>query len=64
MDLRCPSGILHGIIDVESDVIEFTCKSNRCGHAPGVVVLHTFNIHTGEIETTRYAELVRKEGHK
>lgn len=60
MELRCGSKILHGI--TEGDTIEVTCRSKWCGKAPGVVVLHTFNIHTGElVETRKFAE-PREEG--
>lgn len=55
MELRCASGILHGILD--EGVIEFRCRSNRCGHEPGVVVIHGFDVLTGEIvKTSVFAE--------
>lgn len=61
MDLRCDHGILHGVIP-EEGVVEFRCRSARCGHEPGVVVIHKFNTHTGElIQTNIYAEPKRKE---
>lgn len=51
MDLRCDSRILHGILD--DDCIEVKCRSKRCGHETGVVVIHRFNVNTGELELTR-----------
>jgi len=65
MELRCDSSILHGIILGEGNgVIEVPCRSRWCGKQPGVVVLHRFNIHTGElIETLRFSEpKVEEEG--
>lgn len=60
MELRCASGILHGIIS--DGFIEHTCKSRRCGKKPGVVVLHRFSVETGElVETLRFKDPIRKE---
>lgn len=60
MELRCPNGILHGILT--EGVIEVKCRSSRCGHREGVVVLHTFNARTGElVETKFYRDPIRKE---
>lgn len=50
MDLRCGSGILHGVLD--DGVIEVKCKSQRCGHASGTVVLHQFDAGTGQLVRT------------
>lgn len=61
MDLRCPNGIKFGEL-VLPGVIEFKCRSDRCGAGAGVVVLHKFDALTGElIETNRYAEPQREE---
>jgi hypothetical protein len=60
MDLRCPSGILFGITD-DGHTLEVKCKSNRCGHQPGVVVLHRFNIVTGVATTLRFKDPANKE---
>lgn len=60
MELRCDAKILHGI--TEGDTVEVTCKSKWCGKRPGVVVLHTFNIRTGELLTTRKFAEPREEG--
>ncbi len=56
MDLRCDNGILHGTIR-EDGHIEFRCRSKRCGHEPGVIVIHTFNAVTGKLlKTNVFAE--------
>lgn len=49
-DLRCPAK-LHGILVADS-VIEVRCRSRFCGYQPGVIVLHQFDIHTGELKDT------------
>lgn len=55
-DLRCDNGILFGNI-IEEGVVEVKCKSNRCGHRPGVVILHRFSTSTGELlNTLKYQE--------
>jgi hypothetical protein len=51
MELRCASK-LHGILR-EDGTVEIKCDSKFCGHGPGVVVLHRFNVHTGELVETR-----------
>lgn len=56
MELRCDSGILHGIM-VGEDIIEVPCRSRWCGKSAGVVVLHRFNVNTGKLlETLRFSE--------
>lgn len=60
MELRCPSRIKHG--ELVAGVLEVRCRSNRCGHEPGVVVLHRFDALTGElIETRKYNDPVRRD---
>ncbi len=55
MELRC-SAKLHGIIR-DGEVLEVKCDSRFCGHKPGVVVLHRFDSHTGQlVETLRFKE--------
>jgi len=58
MELRCDSRILHGImLTAGSGILEVPCRSRWCGKQPGVVVLHRFNINTGElVETLRFSE--------
>lgn len=56
MELRCDHGILHGTIG-EFGLIEFRCRSKRCGHEPGVIVIHKFNVLTGQmVQTSLFAE--------
>ena len=60
-DLRCISKKRHGILDAEGHTLEVKCNSRICGAQRGVVVLHRFNLLTGElIETHKYKE-PRKE---
>lgn len=54
LQLRC-AGTLHGIVQ-DDEYIEIKCKRRVCGGGPGIVVLHRFNIHTGEVTTRRFAE--------
>jgi hypothetical protein len=54
MELRCGAK-LHAILFEE--YLEVKCNSRRCGHEPGVVVLHRFSRTTGElIETKRFRD--------
>jgi hypothetical protein len=51
MELRCPHK-LHGMM-VKEGVLEVKCDSRFCGHGPGVVVLHRFDVTTGELLETK-----------
>lgn len=53
MDLRCDSGIKHGDLLVEDGVLEVKCRSKRCGHQPGTIVIHRFDASTGALISTR-----------
>lgn len=54
MELRCDNS-LHGT--VEDGVFTVKCRSRFCGSRAGVVVLHRFNVHTGElVQTLMFAE--------
>lgn len=57
-ELRCKGNILHGLIvsQYADGVIEVRCRSKFCGKEPGVIVLHRFDLSTGEIETRRYSD--------
>lgn len=56
MDLRCEF-IKHAEL-ISPGVIEFKCRSKKCGHGPDVVVLHRFNAMTGDlISTKRYRNI-------
>lgn len=59
MDLRCGNGILHGVLD--EGTVEFRCRSAKCGHMAGVIVLHKFNVTTGElVKTSVFAEPIER----
>ena len=60
--LRC-DGNLYGVLDDDHQTLEVKCKRRACGYAPGVVVLHTISLTTGQVITTqRFREpQVRKE---
>lgn len=62
MELRCAGNKLHALV-VDSDdikpqgVVEIRCTSYWCGARRGrVVVLHRFNLETGQCETRQYRE--------
>lgn len=59
MDLRCEHK-LHG--RVNHGVLEVMCRSALCGKRPGVVVMHYFDLRTGEMTTRKYKEPNPKEG--
>ncbi len=50
-ELRCGSTMHARMLD--QTTLEVKCKRRACGHAPGVVVLHTFDITTGRLMGTR-----------
>lgn len=58
MDLRCPAK-KHG--ELQDDVLEIKCDSRFCGAGPGVVVIHRFDVNTGELVETRRFKDPRKE---
>ena len=52
-ELRCPSK-KHGVI-VDESLLEIKCDSRFCGAGQGKVVLHLFNVETGElVKTVQY----------
>lgn len=56
MDLRCSHRMFGEVIlPPVSDPVEFevACPSRWCGKRPGVIVLHRFNLNTGELLSTR-----------
>lgn len=58
MELRCHAQILHGIL--VDGLLEVKCKSRRCGHENGVIVLHRFDTITGElVETLHFKDPIR-----
>ena len=61
MEMRCEHK-LHGI--VVDGLVEVKCRSQLCGHRPGVVVIHKFDGMTGAlVETKRFKDTpIIKEG--
>jgi hypothetical protein len=54
-ELKCSSGRLLGT--TEGHFVEIACRSTKCGKRPGVVVIHKFDVRTGEcISTRQYKE--------
>ncbi len=60
-ELRC-EGNLYGILSDDHKTIEVRCKRSRCGAAPGVVVLHTISLSSGEVTDTKRFREPRKTG--
>jgi hypothetical protein len=50
MEIRCVNGIKFG--EVVGTTLEVKCRSRRCGHEAGVVVIHRFSLLTGELQGT------------
>ena len=68
-ELKCEGNKLHGLVVDEGEVkpqgvIEFRCDSRFCGKRPGVVVLHRFDLSTGDYETRRYSEPTTQDGRR
>lgn len=61
-ELRCEGNSLFGMVVDEDEpkaqgLLEFRCDSRFCGARTGkVVVLHRFDLGTGEIHTRRFLE--------
>jgi hypothetical protein len=51
-ELRC-DGTLYGVIADDGLTIEVKCKRRKCGYAPGIVILHTLSIATGQVVKTQ-----------
>lgn len=49
-EIRCGNGILFGVI--EGRTFEVKCRSRRCGHEAGVVIIHRFDLLTGDLVGT------------
>jgi len=61
MELRCDSK-KHGELIVPGEVIEVKCDSRFCGAKGGVIVLHKFDVHSGELlDTNKYNTNIRRE---
>jgi len=50
--LRC-EGTLHGVLSDDHMALEVKCHHRRCGYAKGIIVLHTFDLATGQLVQTR-----------
>lgn len=62
IELRC-NGTLHGIVDDAVQTLEVKCKRRSCGAGPGIIVLHTISLTTGEVvDTKRFAEPQKTKG--
>lgn len=54
-ELTCASGRLLGVVD--EMFVEIACRSTKCGKRPGVVVIHRFDMTSGDcVSTRRYTE--------
>lgn len=55
-ELRC-GGTMHGKLNIVNGMLEVKCSRRRCGAERGVVVLHTFDLSTGNmIKTQRFRD--------
>lgn len=52
IELRCGKR-LHGYLD-EDGRLEVACRSALCGHVDGTVVIHVFDLKTGDLMDTRF----------
>ena len=52
IELRCENGIKFGELFPDTEVLEVKCRSGRCGAAPGVIVIHSFDLGTGKMVAT------------
>lgn len=58
-ELRCTSK-KHGVV-IDDHTVEVKCDSRFCGAKAGVIVLHRFDLRTGElVDTQRYREIRSK----
>lgn len=54
-ELRCDNGIKFGNLDGE--FLDVKCRSAYCGHAPGTVVIHRFDLANGALlYTSRFRD--------
>jgi len=51
IELRC-EGNLYGIYDPETNTVEVRCKRRKHGARPGIIVLHTLSLTTGQVVKT------------
>lgn len=53
IELRC-GGTMHGKLSIHDGKLEVKCGRRGCGAKRGVVVLHTFDVTTGEMVGTQH----------
>lgn len=65
MKLRCDrSGVLFGIADEATGTLEVACRGKRCGHGPGIVVIHRFDLSNGKVlKTMRFSDPAKLFSH-
>lgn len=56
-EFRCNR--LHGILN-EHGQLEVTCRSRFCGWEPGIIVLHYFDVATGQLLQTQKFQAMPK----
>lgn len=55
-DLRCDAGTLYGRL-TDNRWLEVKCKRRACGYKRGTIILHTIDLTTGKVVSTkRFAE--------
>lgn len=60
VDLRC-EGTLYGRL-TDNRWLEVKCKRSQCGYRKGKVILHTIDVTTGQVVSTRkFAEPKRQK---
>lgn len=60
--LRCPSKKHAELVSEDAvGVIEVKCSSRFCGARRGRVILHQFDLKTGEVGTRSFADPIQKE---
>lgn len=63
VDLSCPNRTRHAVLYPELNVVEVKCDRSFCGAGKGRVVLHRYDIFTGELtETLRFANPTPQKG--
>ena len=61
LDLRC-EGTLYGRL-TDNRWLEVKCKRRACGYTKGMVILHTIDITTGQVVSTKqFAEPRTQKG--
>jgi hypothetical protein len=54
---------MHGKLDIQDGKLEVKCGRRRCGAGRGVVVLHTFDLTTGDmVGTKQFADPHKERG--